>query len=79
MPSTLTMGQDGIVTNMMNSPGDDKPQLIVVQSEPPPSEAAGESLQVGEADGETLGETRQGHADRFNDPPAAGGGAPGSP
>ena len=38
---------------MMNSPGDDEPQLIVVQSERPPSEA-GESLPVGEADGETL-------------------------
>ncbi len=48
------MGQDGIVTNMMNSPGDEEPQVIVVQSERPPSEAAAESLQVGEADGETL-------------------------
>ena len=39
---------------MMNIPGDDEPQVIVVQSERPPSEAAAESLQVGEAEGETL-------------------------
>ena len=48
------MGQDGTVTNMMNSPGDNKPQLVVVQSEPSPSEVGGDGLQVGEADGETL-------------------------
>src|ERR1700677_4796369 len=48
------MGQDGTVTNVMNSPGDDKPQLIVVQSEPPASAAGGDGLRVGEADGETL-------------------------
>ena len=47
------MGHDGIVTNVMSSPGDDEPQLIVVQSERSASEA-GEGLGDGETDGETL-------------------------
>jgi hypothetical protein len=48
------MGQDGTVTNMTNSPGDDKPQLIVVQSEPTASDPGDDGLLVGEAVGETL-------------------------
>ena len=48
------MGQDGTVTNLMNSPGDDQPQLVVVQSEPSAPEGAGDGLPVGDAEGETL-------------------------